>query len=864
MKNFAKKSVTQKIVIGLIMIILLSFGIPKPVHAVGGILLRPITALATTLLDGIQHLLEYAMLGESTNFMKDPNDTTTYNSDISDGGYTVEVDENNLDGALLGWDSVNVPQIQYTPEEIFSNRVPALDINFISPSVTTGNEETDNEMNVAIKLQPVISSWYTAIRTLAIVGLLSVLVYLGIRMILSGVAADKAKYKKMIMDWLVAMCLIFALHYIMSLALTLTEVITSMISQGGMGAISVKVMNGDSVSYAFRGNLMSYVRFMIQSTDTQTGLTFLALYLMLVIYNLRFTWTYLKRVVNMAFLTLIAPIVCLTYPIDKVSDGKAQAFDMWIKEFTFNALIQPLHLLLYTVLLGASVELAVNNPLYAIVCLGFILAGEKLLKQMFNFGKAGGGTVGSLAAAAGVSTLANKALMAIGKGPHGGKGGAPGKVRTNDQYKREGKNTGANKGYNAFDNKDNKGLAELSDGQNNNVPPPEESKKDAPKFGKEQEDEMAELQEYFDNTTNEDAVRNPEEYQAKLDRMNELEEAKKLSEGEPQDTQQQTGEQQSPEDSSQPTPTGSPRVQEALEDLGPEPETAGSLFQKDWASFKDGVSNKVSSIRTAGSSAWNTIATGEGRKELKRRAGVGAYKTIRGIAKAAPTAAYKLARGTLETGTRVAGATALAATAGVIGATMGDGEKALGMMGAAAGVGWTSGGNLFEGTAGKAMKDKSVRDSYGAGKHGSAIDARNEKADKEYLKSKEHNEEYEKYFKEGKYKMSKDEFNKVTKAYREVGITDKKTIRNALKLEAQYATDGKNHGSKEDIRGKVQNIVQSYDGISKKAIYGEDEKATQAALKNIESQLTNVKDQKQRRTVANEILQGYRDWYNVG
>lgn len=195
---------------------------------------------------------------------------------------------------------------------------------------------------------------------------------------------------------------------------------------------------------------------------------------------------------------------------------------------------------------------------------------------------------------------------------------------------------------------------------------------------------------------------------------------------------------------------------------------------------------------------------------------------------------------------------------------MGDGEKALGMMGAAAGVGWTSGGNLFEGTAGKAMKDKSVRDSYGAGKHGSAIDARNEKADKEYLKSKEHNEEYEKYFKEGKYKMSKDEFNKVTKAYREVGITDKKTIRNALKLEAQYATDGKNHGSKEDIRGKVQNIVQSYDGISKKAIYGEDEKATQAALKNIESQLTNVKDQKQRRTVANEILQGYRDWYNVG
>ena len=52
---------------------------------------------------------------------------------------------------------------------------------------------------------------------------------------------------------------------------------------------------------------------------------------MLIIYTIRFTWTYLKRVVNMAFLTLIAPVVALTYPIDKVADGKAQAFNLWIK-----------------------------------------------------------------------------------------------------------------------------------------------------------------------------------------------------------------------------------------------------------------------------------------------------------------------------------------------------------------------------------------------------------------------------------------------------------------------------------------------------------------------------------------------------
>lgn len=35
---------------------------------------------------------------------------------------------------------------------------------------------------------------------------------------------------------------------------------------------------------------------------------------------------------------MIAPLVALTYPIDKVKDGKAQAFDMWFKEYTMNAI----------------------------------------------------------------------------------------------------------------------------------------------------------------------------------------------------------------------------------------------------------------------------------------------------------------------------------------------------------------------------------------------------------------------------------------------------------------------------------------------------------------------------------------------
>ena len=104
---------------------------------------------------------------------------------------------------------------KYTPDKIFANLIPALDINFVNPNQWNGNTEMQ-ERSVAIQLHDTIASWYVALRNLAIVGLMLVLVYVGIRIIISSTSSDKAKYKQMLMDWLIAMCLLFCLHYIMT------------------------------------------------------------------------------------------------------------------------------------------------------------------------------------------------------------------------------------------------------------------------------------------------------------------------------------------------------------------------------------------------------------------------------------------------------------------------------------------------------------------------------------------------------------------------------------------------------------------------------------------------------------------------
>ena len=98
--------------------------------------------------------------------------------------------------------------------------------------------------------------------------------------------------------------------------------------------------------------------------------------------------------------------------IDKISDGKAQAFDAWLKEYAYNLLLQPFHLLLYTMLIGSVMDLAANNMLYALVALGFLIPAEKLLRKFFGFNKSevAGNIVGGMVG----GSLAMNALNKLG------------------------------------------------------------------------------------------------------------------------------------------------------------------------------------------------------------------------------------------------------------------------------------------------------------------------------------------------------------------------------------------------------------------------------------------------------------------
>ena len=302
-----------------------------------------------------------------------------------------------------------IPHIHYSCEEIFAGKVGLLNIDFISGQGQTSSLKT---------VRSVIASWYKILRLIATVLFLSVLIYTGIKIMISSTAKDKAKYKEWIINWIVGFAILYFLHYLMSFIIVVISKFNTMLSNS-MQYVNVSV-KGNVSSFSFNTNLIGLVRFCIQSDNLLFRTGYLILYTMLTVYTFKFTMIYLKRLINMAFLTLIAPIVAFTYPIDKMADGQAQGFDMWVKEYIFNALLQPMHFLLYYVLVGSAVRISGTNPLYAIAVLAFMPEGERLLKKIFGFDKAGGGTVKGMQDAIAGAAIASSLKGMLGKGPKGG------------------------------------------------------------------------------------------------------------------------------------------------------------------------------------------------------------------------------------------------------------------------------------------------------------------------------------------------------------------------------------------------------------------------------------------------------------
>ena len=532
MKKVFSKELWKKFLASMMVVMSLMCIMPERVHAIdiGGEIMQPVVDLFVGMGDGAVNIIHRIIKGQSGTLIRfgnskkliqlgefgkkiayitQPslyfgkltlqrivNDNAESLSKTKLGKIIVKKLGNNSAGGVIGYDPEDIdddilvlPLYTVTPEEIFGGTIGLFNVNFFDTSLRESNNDMNatadkKETNIAEELQPVIAAWYKIIRGIATVGMLSMIVYIGIRILISSTSENKAKYKQLLVDWGVGFCLLFVMHYGMAFGNmfvdSLTDAITSVRLYGGdsdgntitledgdtVTASDIKSVNKSSMTLLIpKEKIENYIdeedgkikfkdvtvdqeieeiKLNVESDDgTETKeMTFITwntglmgklrfdtaiardtsdsyigyslLFLVLVFFIIFFTWTYLKRVLYMAFLTIIAPFVALTYPLDKIKDGQAQAFNFWLKEYIYNLLLQPLHLLLYTVLVSSVIELATEHIIYSIVALGFLVPAEKLIRQMFGFK---GNTPGLLPGAAGAALVMTGMKNLLAKAP---------------------------------------------------------------------------------------------------------------------------------------------------------------------------------------------------------------------------------------------------------------------------------------------------------------------------------------------------------------------------------------------------------------------------------------------------------------
>ena len=274
---------------------------------------------------------------------------------------------NSLFGAFVDQTSTNPNSTssEFTIYDMVMGNYEIFNIDF------TGGVPKEDSMMKSIKQD--VYKFYVLTRNFSIAISLFVLIYMGIRMAISTVATEQAKYKKMLINWVASLMILFLLHIII--------VFISFILQIGLGLLTeiAKIWKLEGFEAEIFANAVT-------NLSSHGFNVFASVVIIWVItwYQTKFFFYYLHRTLEVHFMVIVAPLVTITYPIDKAGDGKAQAFGNLIKEVIIKCSMQLIHSLIYIVFIGTAGVIAISQPLVAIVFFIALARAEKITRKIFG------------------------------------------------------------------------------------------------------------------------------------------------------------------------------------------------------------------------------------------------------------------------------------------------------------------------------------------------------------------------------------------------------------------------------------------------------------------------------------------------
>ena len=257
----------------------------------------------------------------------------------------------------------------FTIGDLLTNKYPLFNINVFEDTPSGPNSELSNT------IKDNVSVWYVTIRNIAAVACAITLLYVGIRVAIASTAEDSAKYKKMLMSWLVGAILLFFMHYLVIAIIKVSELFTNFI---------INSIGDNANITGMEVEMLTKIPDDTAKAEGWGKLIYLVMNFVLVFYELKFFIMYLFRVLNIFILIIVSPLMCVTYPIDSIGDGRAQGFNNWFRRILMEILIQPIHLVIYVVFIYSAGEIAKEAPFIGIIFIIALDYSERIVKSAFK------------------------------------------------------------------------------------------------------------------------------------------------------------------------------------------------------------------------------------------------------------------------------------------------------------------------------------------------------------------------------------------------------------------------------------------------------------------------------------------------
>ena len=223
-----------------------------------------------------------------------------------------------------------------------------------------------------------VTLWYGNFRKIALTAYLIILLYIGIRVLITVSGKQQEKYKEYLIAWGEGVLLLLFFPYILKFALDLNHAFVTMIGDSTLDAVNHNKPDDQKIS-STSGFMSEMQQLGEQSIPGAIVWDIICFEFILILT------TYYKRLFMVGFLIAVFPVVMILYPIDKVNDGRSQSFSVWLKEMMSNVFMQTFHALIFVFVIGVASN-AKHNWILAFVAVTFLFKGEEILKQILGMG----------------------------------------------------------------------------------------------------------------------------------------------------------------------------------------------------------------------------------------------------------------------------------------------------------------------------------------------------------------------------------------------------------------------------------------------------------------------------------------------